>query len=1534
MSKIFMKQLLLWITLVFALGARAADLPATLYMTQTSFSSTGRVSATGTDGVYEFTLSYTTSTATRYYVFSSASTSTNAKKDGYYTYGASTIADGTNIEPVPGKVYPLYNVSSDAAALISNAKCSAFVPVYAGQAFKVKVDLNAMTMQFTEEQEPVTSLGIFNKSTTNALGTAEVGADGKAYFSLNFSANTIVYFGANAEKRADTSKHQIWGASSQMSPENVDVEVDNTYPLLRTTYVQTYTNQKCSFVVPAGRYDIVADIEAGTVEFSEYTGKYRAKPATLNMRSNTFATSYATATGESGVYKFTFNKNTSTTAAPFYAVFTDATSIATARTSSWVLGSTTEEANITPEYGKVYPLVDIDPDKANSSKVGTFMPLYPQSYEVVVNLNDLTVQFNPTLEYDDLSNINLLSDAFAIVGSSAPDADGVYHYGFRGAAGTKVFFSTASDKTGSAKTNARHFGPGGHDAAENVETEVGGSYEATPMSYYRVYNKLGFLELPGKCDIEFTPATGKVSIKPYSGAYCNFPETMYLRNSTFGTSYGTAEGPDGVYTFEYTTPGYGSTPRKLIFTDATSYAKVTPGSWVLGASDQGGVAQPVPGDVCPIYDLDAADPYSNNCGYFVPFQPYTYTITVNLNDYTVTWSGEPDPMPDVLNIADKSMNLVASATGNSDGVYTFDGYTYSSHPVIITAAANSTELRTSQWTYFSQPYNVEENVYITDGSSSDIWRGIYYRWNTLNHGFWTTPEGFNRLHAVVDTRANTVKWSVTPVTPRSIEVLYLIDKNQTPVARCVSDDSGVFDFEFTLGAATSVAFSDDKEGVMANGRIFYGSSVPAAGKRVSPVSGEAIALCLTSPEGIAADKVTYYLAKGSWRAHVDMNAMTVSFTDVSLGGVWYTPASLTLCDDDLNVLATADAGDEGVFTFTGVTVDKAVKVVFADPAEGGSLFGANATGEAGPTAESGKSYPLYIPDKVAVTIDGASCFSLAPSTYDITVDFTKRTAYFFDPTLPVYPTSVQMLEPAAEEGEPAVLATASGSAGKYRFNLRNTEGERQIYFCVAGEDEATYYTVASDSHIADAAVLAVEESTAPAPITVPEGIWTIELSLADNSLSFAETVRPRFIGTTMPEGATFPSYFGVGYNPVATFTFNNAINSIAGVWVVLGDYAGGEPAEGETTALGVRSASLDDNKLLINFAGQRYTLPEGAEPKVHIVLSTIVDKNGETLVCDAVEGLPAGSMVFEYPFEEFARISVDAQFNEDLENIDEVASIAMRVSHFEHISFSDIVFAYEVEDESDQSDQSDQSDESEMSDESEEPAEPAAPAAELVKVPATWHLGTTNADGYTNLTVDVPMKLRGLGKLTLMLDGLDIDDGYDDHSADIARTFVTETDPTVIVEATPASGSTNAEISEITLTWTHPVISSVGSLAAEATLVNAAENRTYTFTFAYPEDERTLVLKTDEPVTDAGTYDLLLPAGSLTFNDIPTDLNNDLALRFSVDGTMGIADLLITDDTDVEVVTLSGIVLRRGKGNDTLRGLTGIYIVNGVKCNL
>lgn len=245
------------------------------------------------------------------------------------------------------------------------------------------------------------------------------------------------------------------------------------------------------------------------------------------------------------------------------------------------------------------------------------------------------------------------------------------------------------------------------------------------------------------------------------------------------------------------------------------------------------------GLVSKLYDVDAVDPYSNGCGYFIPYAPYTYTVTVNLNDYTVTWGDEVE-LPSGLNMLSSDLTPVIEAVGGSDGVYVFDTYTYSAGRVFFSEAATRTALQTARHTYYSMPFGSGLDLNVDDEPTSGLWRGGYYQWLYGGYGYWVTPAGCNHVVARLDTKLNTIEWSSTPVTITMPEVLYLTSPDNEMISKAVNDGSGVFDFEVALARSQGVAFSNGMDGTMSQGRMFYGSSVPFEPNRIPPVSGKRI----------------------------------------------------------------------------------------------------------------------------------------------------------------------------------------------------------------------------------------------------------------------------------------------------------------------------------------------------------------------------------------------------------------------------------------------------------------------------------------------------------------------------------------------------------------------------------------------------------------------------------------------------------------------------------------------------------------------
>lgn len=1786
MRKQLQTFLTLWLLAFFSITAYADDFPSTLYFEQNSFSGTGRfASSSENDGVYEFDLSYTSSTtALRYYIFSSATSSSNAKKSGYYTYAASSLEDGTNVQPESGKVYNLVEIPyTDVENIVSESKCS-FLPLYAnGFSYKVTVDLKNKTVVFNEQADEVKTLGIFNKGTSAVLFESDV-IDQKAYFSVSFSAETNIYFSANCDTRANSQYNQIWGSSSQVNPQNITIESGATYDLYRTTYYQVYSDDNCAYVVPAGRYDIEVDLSTGKVTFGEFEGKYRQQPAKLYMRSNVFGpTAYAEATNNDGIYTFTYDRGGSTTAAPAYCVFTDATKYAEAQNSLWVLGSTTEDKNIQPEIGKQYdlveinalktytdqvgtfvpiypktytivvnlndmtvtwnadadeeastlsifnpstskslgsvnvsegkayysvkfsedtdiyfapntetraetnykpiygsstsadptnvtieknqeypllrttyyqvytsnpkqclftvpageydilvdlsngnvlfndytgaylpkpstlymrnnsfstnhstatnengvytftfnksssytsepftilfsdvtstsaakgsmwvlgaatdknitpeynvelPLVRIDPQKAADENIGVFTPLYPMSYNIVVDLNKMTVKFNTTDTYDDITaegtTLYMINDSYSLLNQAQLSDDGKYHYSMRCAEGDKFFLTTSSTRAGMTNSQIVNLGASGHSYPADVTLEYGKSYVAQPTTYRRVYtDKSDFFVLPGKCDITFDPVTHLLTVEEFTGKYLQYPSVLYLKRYDYSsTNYAVATGEDGIYRFsQFDTQTKGYAPRGYFFSDAEKIGGVTASSWLFGASDDNSFVVTYPGAENKLYEL-SYETVANQENMFTPIYPYSYTdIVVNLKDMTVKW-GEPAEIPETFYLLDDYLGIHSTASSQKDGIVTLEAVTYSSHPVFISTTNDKNELGETPYIYMATDYDTLENVDITNDLNTKAARSFYYHYNYTDGGYWNTPSGPSKIKAVLDTKDNTINWSVESYTPDFLEVLYLIDDSYNTVGKCINDKSGVFTYELTIPSTTYAAFSNEEGSKTGNGRVFYGSSGTYQPSRITPVTGKEYDLYFTSQENVYARTSSFYLSKGTYRIVVDLNNYKVTFEDISRGDSWYMPENIALVDDELNQLAVGEQvmettivneGEEneetistptGVFTFSGVTISQATKVVVKDMAEGGKLFGSNASGIGNIAVANNVAYDLYMPKEIYVVTDGQSCFDLKPATYNIVVDFNEKTIKFIDPTIPIYPEKISMIIPSTNgEEEAETFATAESKNGVYKFTVRNEEADDILTFYFTEPESGTVYAAkVADPEIsngANVALVEVADDEAINTITIPSGLWSVEMNLADMTATFTE--QPRFYYTgSNHDNEPYYSYFGAGSDPLFRYSFTNPVSSVSNVYVVIGDYESGTPRESDTTILGSwTKAYIEGNDVVLDFSGITQSLPEGADPKVHIILYNVRDSYSEQLVNDAGYGFGKGSIVFEYAWEDFARIVLDAKYElQEGGNIDEIPTINFSVNYFDYLTFDNVVIETLTTD---------------------------GEGTPILSLPMAWEKGSTDADGYTTISADIPLAIRGLGKVKVYLSNLDIDDNSSSHNGEISVNYVTNVDPTKIVESTPADGAYVGDIRDIRIRWTHPIITSVGNVAQKAYIINEATGERVEAFYSYPSDDRELTLTAESDITENGRYTLHIDKGDLIFNDDPDTANSPIALKFTKIPSSGIDGINIGESEEVEVVDINGIVVRRGMGPDTIKGLNGIYIVNGVKCLL
>lgn len=88
-----------------------------------------------------------------------------------------------------------------------------------------------------------------------------------------------------------------------------------------------------------------------------------------------------------------------------------------------------------------------------------------------------------------------------------------------------------------------------------------------------------------------------------------------------------------------------------------------------------------------------------------------------------------------------------------------------------------------------------------------------------------------------------------------------------------------------------------------------------------------------------------------------------------------------------------------------------------------------------------------------------------------------------------------------------------------------------------------------------------------------------------------------------------------------------------------------------------------------------------------------------------------------------------------------------------------------------------------------------------------------------------------------------------------------------------------------------------------------------------------------EPVTADGIYKLTIPAGAVTYNDNPQNVNNvAVVFEYTIGTGNAIAELLRSTASSFDVYTPSGLLLRRQVSAEALKALpSGTYVINGRK---
>lgn len=156
----------------------------------------------------------------------------------------------------------------------------------------------------------------------------------------------------------------------------------------------------------------------------------------------------------------------------------------------------------------------------------------------------------------------------------------------------------------------------------------------------------------------------------------------------------------------------------------------------------------------------------------------------------------------------------------------------------------------------------------------------------------------------------------------------------------------------------------------------------------------------------------------------------------------------------------------------------------------------------------------------------------------------------------------------------------------------------------------------------------------------------------------------------------------------------------------------------------------------------------------------------------------------------------------------------------------------------------------------------------------------------------------------------------------------------LVVELTPAPGNVSEIPAKIIVTL--PNNTSVGSTyTADPTLVDEAGN-SYKASLEIDWDILDLnvitIVLADGAITRHGTYTLTIPAGALTYDDDPDNVNGTDLVFVYVVGTNGICNFVTAEGGKVNVYTVGGtLLLKNAEAEAVGRLAKGMYIINGKK---
>lgn len=897
--------------------------------------------------------------------------------------------------------------------------------------------------------------------------------------------------------------------------------------------------------------------------------------------------------------------------------------------------------------------------------------------------------------------------------------------------------------------------------------------------------------------------------------------------------------------------------------------------------------------------------------------PGTYHITVDWNAMTVTFTKPEIKAPDVLYIIDYQTSF-GSAINNGNDVYEFEdivltsgfpyyGFAPAETPATAAWAIGTVDYATAQ-SGGHHGYNIEVvpgEEYTFDFTDP---QAMYDEIGSFVLG--STP-----INITLDWNKGTVKFWTKPLEQPA--TLYATDTYlEDMLGSCRNNGYGVYNMVVNVAKSSSiVVFTNSTDFKNTEGETLYYGTADGA---ISDVEYETeYTLGGTDYNTVWGDATGLRLAQGRYKIDVDFVGNTITVHDISRGDVWTIPETLDIYNDEMERLATGERIEEGVFRFDNVVLSKSSNIVFTDnPTAMGKFFGSSMNGDRSTDVKNYRTYELYIPTYQEITVDGLAGFRVPEGTWSIKVDLNEKNVSFVDPDAVYFP---EQLEVVADSEPTSNLAEGNAT---YVWKLNLTQ-ETAVTFA----DQLTGRTYGSPA--ADITVEAGKEYEAGElagdalnAFSVPAGIWEVVFELKNGKITFYEYQAITLVESTHNDGDKFYSYFGAGTEPVMTLTFTGNPYTVAEAFLAFGDYTPGMKADTETCKLEEINVYRAGNTLMTSFAGKARSIPEGAEEsKVTLVISTIKSVHGLLAETEAIEGLPAGSLMYTFDFEEFKPIAIESKLldeagndvsDEEIVNVDEMETLTLMVKPYGLITFDGVTLTPAAKTDS----------------------ESPAPAA----ITPEWEAGEENAEGFTPIRVKLPMSIRGTGAWNLSLANLDADDNTGAHGEEVNYTILSQVNPADVVTADPESGSTLDVLHEIKLTWNHALVKSVGyhGDAEPEITVTDANGDTYPARLRVLSSigDNELLIQTESEIVKAGKYSVEIPAGTVVLNDDTETDSNAIVLEYVVTGVNDSVNDILADDPDAEVIvcTLSGVVIRKGRAADVLKNLSeGIYIINGAK---